>query len=695
MDSSNYKATNIKCAKYKKIKEVRACHRLIGNEKIFKFAIEGGNFGIWDWNIETNEIYYSKRCKEILGYNEEEIDNNYYEWISRVHKEDIKHVLDKVQRHFRGEEYVVEYRLKCKDNNYKWVRTRGKVIKRNSKGEPIRMVGTNEDINEKMILIRKIEEDENRLRGIYDSIDVGLALMETKFDDYGNIIKLKCIDSNKPMREIFGEKEESALCESIIKFIYDYSDNWIDMFTQVVQNKKKYKFNKYSETLDKYFSVNVYSPNPMQIAFSLTDITDIKKKEMDLKEKYEELNSVYEELAATEEELRSNYKTLEQANKEIRKANKAKSQFLANMSHELRTPLNAIMGFTQLLQVTKLSCEQEDYLSMIYKSSTNLLELINDILSLSRIEAGKVNLKYEKFNFMELMESVMRELTLLTKDKNIDVMYYIDPFISKEIIGDVLRLKQVINNLISNAVKFTEKGHIYLRVKMIYKTIEEIKLEFSVEDTGIGISNEFKSEMFKLFSQEDLTYTKKYGGTGLGLAISKGLVELMNGDIWVESEIGKGSTFYFTAVLKGLGDEELNLKENIVINIKKKVNKEKNVLVVEDNEINLKIACAFLQQLNYKYISAKNGQEAIDYLEKNLVDIILMDIQMPILNGYDAIKIIRNREKNKEHKTIIAMTAYAMDGDKEKLIKAGADYYISKPFTMEELSDILGKCQNL
>ena len=658
-------------------------NKLKESEEKWRFAIEGGRFVVWDWNMITNRVHYSDRAKKMLGYDKTDIENGYDDWMHRIHKEDLNYFTDKLKRHLDGEDYIAEYRIRCEDNNYKWIRARGNIVQRDSNGKPKRMVGIFEDINEEMILRKYIQASENRLHGLYNSTDSGIALGEIILGDDGEFIDYKWLQMNNAMAKII---------KDVPNKLHKRSDKWIDMFKGASLFGNSYKFNDYDKESDAYYSVNIYSPNPGQFALLITDISDIKKKEVDLHEKYEELSSVYEELTATEEELRQNYKELEAAHEIAEKANRAKSQFLANMSHELRTPLNGILGFAQLLEFTKLSNDQKESLLMIENSANNLLELINDILDLSKIEAGKAELKQEKFDIYKLIHYITRNLTILAKDKGIEIMYYLDPLISKELIGDELRLKQILNNLISNAVKFTEHGHIYFRVKQISRTLEETKLEFSVEDTGKGIEESFKKEIFNKFAQEETTYTKKYGGTGLGLAISKEYVKMMNGEIGVESEIGKGSNFHFTAVLKNVSNEDNISNEQKDPSSEKKFRNDRCILIVEDNDINLKIVSAFLKKLNYRYKCVYNGKEAIEYLEKNKTDLILMDIQMPVLNGYDTTKIIRDNEKKMgEHKVIIAMTAYAMEGDKTKFIDYGMDDYISKPFDIETLDGIISK----
>lgn len=658
-------------------------------KEVYKLDIQAGKYGVWDWEINTNTVYYSNRCKEMLGFYNNNGCINYNRILSKIHIEDITMVLNQLKNHFK-DEIPIEYRLKCENGQYKWLRTRGRIIKWDNEGKPLRVTGINEDINQEMFIRIKAKQDENRINALCNSISAGIALGEIILDNAGNPVDYRNLHMNDYMTNIIGIKNGNNNDEYNLKLLPKIRRDWFAMFKEVAINGKYFDFEDYNEAMCKYYNVNIYSPNPMQFALLVTDITDNKKRENELIEKYEELQAVYEELSATEEELRSNYLQLEKAKQQVEKADKAKSQFLANMSHELRTPLNGILGCTQLLKISNLSEEQKESVKIIENSSNNLLNLVNDILDLTKIDFGKIKIDYQKFDFVELMDYVIKDLNLLSLGKDIEIIYNIDPYISRELIGDSFRLKQVLNNLISNAVKFTEHGHIYLKVLQLDRTLDETKLKFIVKDTGKGIKEDFKKEVFNKFTQEDSSYSKKYGGTGLGLAISKELVKMMGGEMGFDSKTNSGSMFYFTSVLKNVSEKNntTNKKEKHVIMSKSS----KNILVVEDNEINLKIVSTYLKELNYKFVCVHNGQEAIDYLENNKADIILMDIQMPILNGYEATKIIREKEKNTgEHKTIIAQAAYVMEGDSKKNYDCGMDGYICKPFEIEALAEILNK----
>ena len=382
----------------------------------------------------------------------------------------------------------------------------------------------------------------------------------------------------------------------------------------------------------------------------------------------------------------------EEAKAKALMADKHKSIFLANMSHEIRTPLNGIIGMTEILKQTKLNKTQIEYVDIISFSGSSLVSIINDILDFSKIESGQIQLENINFNLHNKIDDTYKLLKHKAENKNLKLDIKIDTSVPTFIVGDSLRLKQIFINLVNNAIKFTEKGSVVLEVSTVSNDGNTVKLNFNVIDTGIGVSEQGKTKLFKEFSQTDASISRKHGGTGLGLSISKNLAKMMNGDIGVTSEEGKGSIFWFTAVFKiGEKSDEKDESKNIQdegLSTKRKL----KILLAEDNKINQRVAIVNLKNLGHKVDLANNGKEAVELFKKNLYDIVLMDIMMPVMDGIESTRLIREIQDNQAIKKgipIVAMTANALKGDREKLLAQGMNSYISKPFSRDQLKVVL------
>ncbi|HYL77246.1 MAG TPA: ATP-binding protein [Bryobacteraceae bacterium] len=431
---------------------------------------------------------------------------------------------------------------------------------------------------------------------------------------------------------------------------------------------------------------------------------------------------------AAEKKLREYAQELERKNEELesalvttREATQLKSRFLANMSHEIRTPMNGVLGMTDFLLATGLNGEQREYAESIKRSADALLSLINDILDLSKIEAGKLRLDRTPFYLAATIQQTASLFALEAQTKGLEFSCCLPPRLPEVAVGDAGRLRQVLTNLLGNAVKFTDAGQIGVTADLQSETDDSVVLRFLVHDTGVGIAPEQQLRVFESFIQVDGSSTRKYGGTGLGLSISKQLVELLGGEMGVDSELGVGSRFWFTAKFAKPAPGEAPPEPRPVVESKPSpqaaptvkepapvaapppvskpvpaaappiVGENLRVLLAEDNEINQRITLRLLQKLGLAADAFVNGRDAVEALEKRTYDLVLMDCQMPIMDGFEATAIIRSREGKERRIPICALTANAMEGDRERCLAAGMDDYVSKPVSLDKLQKAVNR----
>ena len=381
---------------------------------------------------------------------------------------------------------------------------------------------------------------------------------------------------------------------------------------------------------------------------------------------------------------------LEEAKQIAEAAQEAEKQFLANMSHEIRTPLNAVIGMTHLLFDTKLSPKQKEYLSILKSSAALLRGLISDILDFSKIESGQLEVHPKEFDLIGLIKSAQKTFQLKLESKPVEIEIEIDPRLENAVIGDDLLLNQILFNLIGNAEKFTNKGYIRVSVNLLQEEADKLTLEFKVSDTGIGIEPEKKDLIFKDFKQASNEIKLKYGGTGLGLAITKRLVEMQGGFINVQSEVGKGTTFTFQLSYKDTGRKAIMSNKELTEAEAFRSNNLR-VLVVEDNYMNRKYISTLLTKWKIEHKIVIDGQQAIEIAHQQKFDLIFMDIQMPVMNGFEATIGIRNTNNPNKDIPIIALTASAMIKEREKAAEVGMSDFLTKPFTPIQLLKVIGK----
>jgi len=386
--------------------------------------------------------------------------------------------------------------------------------------------------------------------------------------------------------------------------------------------------------------------------------------------------------------------SLKQARDQAQEASRLKSQFLANMSHEIRTPMNGIMGITEILMRSELTDKQRQILKTLRDVGSSMLAVINDILDFSKVEAGKLSLQSEEFSLAEIIEGIREMFAAEASSSENEFVISVSPAIPAIVIGDAGRLRQVLINLIGNAIKFTNKGKVIVTVDVNTVNENDLLADFRVIDDGIGISKEQIACLFEPFVQGDGATTRKYGGTGLGLSISKSLVELMQGQIGAESELGKGSTFWFRIPLKQRSKGTETVPAGAIASLEKdragwQFRSDSSILVVEDNPVNKTVILMELSELGLQAQAVTNGKEAVEAFVREHFDLILMDCQMPEMDGWQATSQIRGLEKDGKRVPIIALTAQALEGDREKCLAGGMDDYLSKPIDFLHLEEVL------
>ncbi len=683
------------------------------NEARLQAALDGADEGLWDWNIATGELYLSPRWLSMLGYSEGDIEPSVESWEALLHPDDKARVLARLDEHLQGRSphYEEEFRMRTRDGGWSWILARGRVTERDTDGEPLRMVGTHTDINTRvaqrerdaqaraMAEVKAAIADRLHQPGVplqqrlHQALETLLEMPALRIQKKGGIFLpregTQCLDMFVRCGQFSDEfihREEtiqvgSCLCGRVAAsgelLVSDdcFCDPRHEHRFEGMTNHGHYivPLNARGELFGVMFLYT--EPNPSRHDSCLDYLVQIGEMMG---------QSIAEEQARLrEEEARERAENLAQA----------KSDFLATMSHEIRTPMNGVLGMAQILANTQLNGEQQRYVETIVQSGQHLLNIINDILDFSKYEAGKLELEAIEFDLEHSLHQVTQLMAKAAYDKGLELILQYPPDCPRNFIGDAGRVRQILTNLVSNAIKFTAEGHVLIDVRCLSQSDEEVVLRLAVEDTGIGIPAEAQSRLFQSFSQADSSTTRRFGGTGLGLAICKQLAEAMGGSIGVESQDGEGSTFW--VVLKfARGQAPKALPSSSLEGVR--------VLVVDDHAVNRQVLSQQLDELGMVAESVASAKAALARLREAVeaghpFELAVLDYLMPEQDGLALAEAIRDDESLASI-ALVMLTSAPEQGDGKRYREAGFGGYLAKPVTSsllaQTLSAVLGAARS-
>lgn len=632
------------------------------NHERFVRAVEGSSDGLWDWDVVSNQVYFSPRYKSMLGYTDSEINNDFDAWERLIHPDDLPLAKQKVADYHAGRipVYELEHRLLQKDGTYRWILARGTIL-RDANGKVVRMSGSHTDIDARKNMEEALRESEMRFRQVAENTREVIWLTD--------IARKKIIYISPNYEQVWGRT-----CQSL----YDSPRAWAesvhpeDRARALTAAATKQGSGDYDETYRiirpdgtvrwiraRALPVKDEAGRPIRIAGVAEDVTERRILEDRLR-------------AALDAALASD---------------QAKTQFLANISHEMRTPLNAIQGMCELMAGQVLPEPHASRAKLAHDAVGILTATIGDLLDLSKIEAGHLALDPKPTDIRELIGATFAMVSAQAYAKGVKLHLDVAATVPMMLRVDPLRLRQVVTNLLNNALKFTAAGSVSLAVSTESIDGKQVFLNVSVRDTGIGIAPEIQGRLFQPFTQADASTTRLYGGTGLGLAISRRLIEAMGGVIGVESVPDAGSVFWFRVPLPIAGEaphvEPAPAAPPDLSRLR--------VLIVEDNETNRIIALDMLAHLGIKAEAVGNGAQALEKLTLAAYDIVFMDCSMPVMDGYTATAQWRRLEAPGARLPIVAMTAHALQGDREKCLAAGMDDYLTKPVRLQDIVGALSR----
>ncbi|MBD2692246.1 PAS domain-containing protein [Anabaena catenula] len=642
------------------------------SEQRWQLALRGSNDGIWDWNLQTNAVFLSDRWKEMRGFQTHELTDFMEKWFRHIHPEDIENVSQRLNDHLNRKTpfFSVEYRVQRRDGSYMWILDRGQALW-DQAGNLMRMVGLETDISYRKRAEAALRESEQRYRILVTHAPVGIF----QTDDQGN-----CSYINPRCSELTGMSMLEALGKGWIQALHpDDQEKIMTEWNSAIQQGRAFSMEyRYCKPNGEIIWV---SGQAVALSNEAGEVIRYFGTVMDITARKQ-----------AEEELTLKNLALEEAKRQAETANQAKSEFLANMSHEIRTPMNAILGFADLLQSAVTEAPIAAYVEAITTSSRTLLALINDILDLSKIEAGKLELHYEPIDLRALIQEILQIFNPTATAKNLILRSNIEDTLPQAVYIDEIRLRQILFNVVGNALKFTEKGHIQISIRAhpyCTNNVEKIWLEIAVEDTGIGIERSQQKSIFEAFVQSAGQSNRKYGGTGLGLAITQRLINMMGGMVTVQSELGIGSifTFVFPTVSPALELTQI-VTESYQDDHLNQFNPS-TILVVDDVDSNRELIKGYFDKTHHLVLLAEDGQKAIHLAQLHQPDLILLDIKMPYMDGKETAKHLKQDEET-QNIPIVIITASSQPQEQYELERI-CQGFLCKPISRIQLLTELRK----
>lgn len=662
-------------------------------EERLDLAVKGGDLAFWDWHIVDDRVFLNERWAEMLGYPYEAIGDDFSEWLKHIHPDDYEGAVTQLKEHtlLRDSVLFLEFRMQTRAGEWRWIATRGRVTSRTEVGEPLRMTGVAHDVTERRMAEEGLARINACFLGFGSDPDANIASL---VDLAGDLLGGRAALYSRAYDGVLYPAMAWNMPDSLVDIPIAQGNLSHDLISSDVDGlvvKGDLLASSYAvkDPAVKTLSIRTYVGQIIRVSNDSAGVFCVVFKErFNPTERDRRILGIICAAIQVEEERRQSAKMLVEAKEEAEAASKAKSEFLANMSHEIRTPLNGIFGMLQLVGETDLDEEQGDYISTALTSGRSLLRVINDVLDFSKMEAGMLSLEAEPFIFKTMASNVLENFTVQAKNQGLEMSLKIDESMPEVLMGDEARIRQILFNLVGNAVKFTPEGKVGVEAWVTPRQgADDLRLMMIVSDTGIGIPDDMVDSVFNAFSQVDGSYTRQYGGTGLGLGIVKRLVNLMGGEIAVESDEAGTRVHLFVNVREGGAFEQTETHKAVPAVRMRPL----SILLAEDERVNRMSVQRHLEKLGHKVTCADDGQQAIDLIKWNDYDCVLMDIQMPRVDGMTATRRIREDENLGDKRTIpiVALTAHAMKGDREKFLEAGMNDYLAKPVEFIDLLTVL------